>query len=175
LIGELYRLVDRPEYRAMVKHVSAFFSREVLGNPTINSADFALRKLDQLKDGGDLGQFAIQTGQDFLRNVNELIQPLRESLSGSFNAIAKDPAAQIQFNDIYKSLQKLPKDEQGRILFDPDSGKFVTATDDAGLPTHHLRYVRENKFAPETIEVNNADLRNFFINDWPKVQDMLWN
>lgn len=175
LIGELYRLVDRPEYRSMVKHVSAFFSREVLGNPTINSADFALRKLDQLKDGGDLGQFAVQTGQDFLRNVNETIQPLRDSLSGSFNAIAKDPAAQIQFNDIYKSLQKLPKDEQGRIHFDPDTGKFITATDDEGLATHYLRYVRENKFAPETIEINNADLRNFFINDWPKVQDMLWD
>ena len=174
LISQLYQLVDRGEYRAMIKHVSSFFSREVLGTPSINSLDFALRKLDELVDGQNLGQFVVQTGQDFLRHVNETINPVIDSITGSFNSIAKDQAAQIQFNDIYKSIQKLEKNESRFVFFDEESGQFITGQDKAGRPTSHLRYVRDNKFAAETITINNENLRKFFIDDWPKIQEMLY-
>ena len=175
LIGELYNLVDRSEFRAMIKHASAFFSREVLGNPTINSMDFALRKLDQLPDGEALGQFVVQTGQDFLRHVNETITPIRTSLAGNFNAIAKDEAALIQFNDIYKALQKIPKEQQQLLVYSPNHKSFVMGTDKLGRPTNFLKYVRDGKFADETITINNPDLEAFFVDSWPKVQELLYN
>ena len=174
LIGELYKLTDRAEFRAMIKHVSAFFARNVLGNPSINSMDFALRKLDDLVDGQDLGQFVAQTGQDFLRNVNETLQPIRDSLAGAFNSIAKNPAALIQFNDIYKALQKVPKEDAGKVFYSVEHQAFVTGTDRLGRPTNFLKYVRDNKFADETITIGNADLEDFFVNQWPPVQEMLY-
>lgn len=174
LIGQLYNLVDRGEYRSMIKHVASFFSREILGTPSINSLDFALRKLDELVDGENLGQFVVQTGQDFLRHVNETINPVIDSITGSFNTIAKDQAAQIQFNDIYKSIQKLQKNEQRFVFFDEESGQFITGQDKQGRATSHLRYVRDNQFAEETITINNENLRKFFIDDWPPIQEMLY-
>lgn len=174
LVGQLYNLTDRSEFRAMIKHAATFFSREVLGKPTINSLDFALRKLDSVVDGEDLGQFVVQTGQDFLRHVNETIEPLRESMAGSFNAIAKDEAALMQFNDIYKALQKIPRDEMNRVVFSAEHGAFVTAVDNLGRPTNFLKYVRDGQFSKETISIKNADLEDFYVNRWPKVQDTLY-
>jgi hypothetical protein len=173
LIGELYKLTDRNEFRAMIKHVSAFFAREVLGKPTINSMDFALRKLDQLVDGEDLGQFVVQTGQDFLRNVNEAIQPIRDSLAGSFNSIITDEAAVIQFNDVYKALQKIPAEDGQKVFYSIEHKAFVTNADKLGRPTHFLKYVRDNQFTGETISINNANLEDFYVNRWPPIQDML--
>jgi hypothetical protein len=174
LIGELYQLTDRAEFRAMIKHKSAFHARNVLGNPSINSMDFALRKLDELVDGQDLGQFVVQTGQDFLRNVNETIQPIRDSLAGAFNSIAKDQAALIQFNDVYKSLQKIPKEDAGKVFYSIEDQAFVTAVDKLGRPTHFLKYVRDGKYTDETITLGNADLEDFFVNRWPPIQEMLY-
>lgn len=174
VIGRLYNLVDRPEFRAMIKHHSAFFSKEVLGSPTFNSLDFALRKLDELTGAPDLGQFAVQTGKDFLRVVNETFNPMVDSVSASFAAIAKDTAALVQFNDIYKALQKLPKDQARNLIFDSGTGQFVTGRDELGNITSVMQYVRDGDYIDEAIRVTNSDTRAFFADVWPKIQEDLY-
>ena len=174
VIGRLYTLIDRPEFRAMIKHASAFFSKEVLGTVTFNSLDFALRKLDQIPGAPDLAQFAVQTGQDFLRVVNETFNPMIDQVSASFAAISKDAAALVQFNDIYKALQKLPKDQAKNVIFDSGTGQFVTGRDELGNITGVMQYVRDGDFIDEAISVSNADMRVFFADVWPTIQDNLF-
>ena len=88
-------------------------------------------------------------------------------MAGSFNSIAKDEAALIQFNDIYKALQKIPKEQQQLLIYSPNHKSFVLGTDKLGRPTNFLKYVRDGKFADETITINNPDLEAFFVDSWP--------
>lgn len=174
LIGKLYDVIDGVGFKAMIKNVDAFFSREALGAPSISSLDFALRRLDQLGKG-ELGQMAVQVGQDLLRNVNEALEPMLNDVAGAFRAISTDQAAVVQFNDIYKALQKIPKDSQMKVFFDEVSGRFVTGQDELGNHTEFLQYVRDGNFSAEAIQVSNSELKSFFSTTWPKIQQALYD
>ncbi len=173
-IGDMFGMVTSPGFRQLIKHAVNFASKEVLGNPTINSRDFALRKLNE-QGVGDLGDAIVQHGQDFDRGVTSLVEETNKSLHASFENISKDPAALVQFNDIDKSLLKIPTSVQRKMQFDPESGQFVLSRNkETGEITSALAYVREGKFTDEPIIVKNADLNNHFAEVWQPIQDMLY-
>ncbi len=175
VIGDLFEMIRGVGFLQLVKHSNNFSSKELLGNPTINSRDFALRKLNE-QGVGDLGDIIVQQGQDFDRVMTQLTKETGEAVHASFNAIRQDPAALVQFGDIDKALLRLPFKDQRKVLFDPESGQFVISRDkDTGTITAALNYVREGKFTDDAIEVKNKDLNNHFANVWPPVQDLLYS
>jgi len=175
VIGELFEMVRGAPFLQLVKHSNNFASKEVLGNPTVNSRDFALRKLNE-QDVGPLGDIITQQGEDFDRVMTRLTKETGEAVHASFDAIRQDPVALVQFGDIDKALLRLPFKDQRKIQFDPESGQFVIGRDkETGAITSALNYVREGKFTDDAIEVKNAALANHFENVWPPIQDLLYS
>ena len=174
VIGRVFELIDNSIFKNLIRHKTAFFSKEALGLPTVNSRDFALRKLDEI-GAGELGQAVAQFGQDFSRLMTEATSDVAEKIVGSFRAIALDDVARIQFTDIHKSLQKIPFANRRNVAFDPDSGMFVISRDaKTGEITEALKYVRDGKWADETIVVNNLDTKAFFKDVYPPIQKMMY-
>lgn len=175
IIGDMFELVNRTGFKQLIKHSVNFFSKEVLGTPTINSRDFALRKLNE-QDVGELGDTIVQFGQDFDRMMTNLSKEAATQVHASFENIAKDAAALVQFNDIDKALLKIPIKDQRKIQFDADSGLFVIERDaKTNEIKRALTYVRNGKFTDQAIEVKNAQLNNHFENVWPPIQDLLYS
>ncbi len=173
-VGDMFEMMTSSGFKQLIKHSNNFASKEVLGNPTINSRDFALRKLNE-QGVGDLGDVIVQHGQDFDRGVTSFVEETNKALHASFENIAKDSAALVQFNDIDKALLKVPTASQRKMQFDPESGQFVLSRDkETGEITSSLSYVREGKFTDEPIIVKNADLNNHYANVWGPIQDALY-
>ena len=179
LIGVMYdKLINTPNMKALNKHVDAFFAKSTLGAVAVNSRDFVLRKLNELgtTDGADLGNMVVQIGEDFAREVNAYNKEMLEQVNGSFTKIRMDPVTTVQFNDVYRSLQKLERGDQRNVVFDPDSGQFVLGRDEkTGEITGSLGYIREGNFTDQKIVITNPELADFYQNVWPKVQNQLWH